>query len=107
MPAHPTFYVRRRIYEQFGGFDLAFPRQSDFELTTRLLEVHRIRAVYVPRVWVRMRTGGISNRSIVGILKGNMEAWRALRKLGLPAGPLFVVRKLASRLPQFLARPTS
>ena len=105
MPAHPTFYVRRSVYERFGGFDLEFRRQSDFELTTRLLEVHRIRAVYVPRVWVRMRTGGLSNNSLRGILKGNLEAYRALRKLRLPVTPLFMLRKMASRLPQFLARP--
>lgn len=105
MPAHPTFYVRRSVYERFGGFDLEFRRQSDFELTTRLLEVHRIRAVYVPRVWVRMRTGGLSNNSLRGVLKGNLEAYRALRKLRLPVSPLFMLRKMASRLPQFLARP--
>lgn len=105
MPAHPTFYARRRIYEQFGGFDCEFRRQSDFELTTRLLEKHRIRCSYVPRVWVKMRMGGISNRSAVGVLKGNMEAYRAMRKLGLAVPPWFILRKVASRLPQFFARP--
>lgn len=105
MPAHPTFYVRKRVYDELGGFDCEFRRQSDFELTTRLLEVHRIRAVYVPRVWVKMRMGGLSNRSAFGVVKGNIEAYRALRKLGLSVTPWFVVRKVASRLPQFLARP--
>src|SRR3990170_5952894 len=39
MPAHPTFYARRRIYEQYGGYDIAYRRQSDFELTMRFLVV--------------------------------------------------------------------
>ncbi len=107
MPAHPTFYVRKRVYDALGGFDCEFRRQSDFELTTRLLEVHRIRATYVPRVWVKMRVGGLSNRSAVGILKGNLEAYRALRKLSLPVSPWFMLRKIASRVPQFLARPST
>jgi glycosyltransferase involved in cell wall biosynthesis len=107
MPAHPTFYVRRRCYETCGGFDLEFRRQADYELTTRLLEVHRLRAVYVPRIWVRMRTGGLSNRSIRGILAGNLEAYRALRKLGYRVTPFFMLRKIASRLPQYFARPSA
>lgn len=105
MPAHPTFYVRRRVYERHGGFDLAYRLQADFELTMRFLAVHRVRAAYVPEIWVRMRTGGATNRSVGNVLRGNAEAWRAVRRHGLRAGPLFVVRKVLSRLPQFFRRP--
>lgn len=105
MPAHPTFFVRREIYEKFGGFDLAFPRQADFELTMRFLAVHKIRSMYVPRVWVRMRTGGVSNNSLTGILRGNIEAYRACKKNGLHVGLFFIPRKVLSRIPQFFARP--
>jgi glycosyltransferase involved in cell wall biosynthesis len=105
MPAHPTFYVRRRVYERYGGFDLAYCLQADFELTLRFLAVHRIRSVYVPEIWVRMRTGGATNRSVGNVLRGNAEAWRAARRHGLRVGPLFVVRKVLSRLPQFFRRP--
>jgi glycosyltransferase involved in cell wall biosynthesis len=107
MPAHPTFFVRRRLYEQFGGFDLSFRLQSDFDLTMRLLEVHRIRAVYLPRVLVRMRLGGATNRSVANVIKGNIEAYRACRKNAVRVSPLFIVKKVLSRLPQFIARPES
>jgi len=105
MPAHPTFYVRRRVYERYGGFDLAYRLQADFELTLRFLAAHRVRSVYVPEIWVRMRTGGATNRSVGNVLRGNAEAWRAARRHGLRVGPLFVVRKVLSRLPQFFSRP--
>ncbi|MFN7085992.1 MAG: glycosyltransferase family 2 protein [Burkholderiales bacterium] len=105
MPAHPTFFARRDVYERFGKFDLEFPRQADFELTMRLLAVHKITSVYVPKIWVRMRKGGISNNSIRGVIKGNIEAWRACRKNKLEIGPFFVVTKLLSRIPQFFSRP--
>lgn len=106
MPAHPTFMVRSRIYAEYGGFDLEFPRQADFELTTRFLEIHRIRAIHVPEIWVRMRMGGLSNNSLSGIIKGNLEAYRACRKLGMNVNlPGFILRKVLSRLPQFLRRP--
>jgi glycosyltransferase involved in cell wall biosynthesis len=105
MPAHPTFFVRRSVYQRLGGFDLDYRLQSDFELTMRFLHVHRIRAVYLPRVLVKMRMGGVTNRSMWNIISGNIEAYRAARKHKLGVSWLFMIRKVMSRLPQFLARP--
>jgi glycosyltransferase involved in cell wall biosynthesis len=105
MPAHPTFFVRRSIYERFGGFDISYRRQSDFELTLRFMHVHKIRTVYIPEIFVRMRMGGLSNSSWRGVLEGNLEAYRACKKHHLSVGPMFMLRKIASRLPQFLHRP--
>jgi hypothetical protein len=105
MPAHPTFFARRRVYDRFGGFDLSYPRQSDFELTMRFLHVNKINAVYVPEIFVRMRTGGLSNSSWRGVLKGNLEAYRACKKHIPGTTPFFIARKVLSRFPQFFTRP--
>ena len=103
MPAHPTFYAKRWVYDKHGGYDLAYRRQSDFELTMRFLAVHHVRSVYIPRVLVRMRSGGAS-RELRHILEGNLEAYRACRKHQLSVTPFFIVRKILSRVPQFLLR---
>ena len=105
MPAHPTFFVRRGIYEKLGRFDLEFRRQADFELTMRFLEVHRIRSLYLPMILVKMRIGGASNNSIVNIIRGNIEAYRACKKNHLPVTWLFIVKKMLSRIPQFFNKP--
>lgn len=105
MPAHPTFFVRRSVYEKFGGFDLSFSRQADFELAMRFMAIHTITSVYVPKIWVKMRMGGVSNNSIRGMIKGNLEAYRACRKHGLDVGICFIPRKILSRLPQFWQKP--
>ena len=107
MPAHPTIFVRRSVYEKYGTFDLQFKVQADFELTMRFLRVHQIRTLYVPKIWVKMRMGGISNRSLIGSLFSNIESFKACKKNGLqiPIAPLFILRKILSRLPQFFARP--
>lgn len=104
MPAHPTFFLRRALYERYGGYDLEFRLQSDYEMMLRLFEIHRIRTEYIPEILVRMRMGGVSNSSIGNIIAGNLEAMRACKKNNFPVSPLFIVRKLLSRLLQFPAR---
>lgn len=105
MPPHPTFYVRRNIYERSGGFDLSYRLQADFEMAIRLIEGSKIRLRYLPRTLVKMRMGGASNASVGNVIRGNLEAYRAARKHRLPVGPLFIVKKILSRMPQFLSRP--
>jgi len=105
LPAHPTFFVRREVYERFGSFDLEYRIQSDFELTMRFLEINRISSHYVPDIWVRMRMGGHTNKSLTNILKGNVESYRACRKHGMGVGPMFFVTKIAQRVPQFFRKP--
>jgi glycosyltransferase involved in cell wall biosynthesis len=105
MPAHPTFFVRKEVYDQFGKFDLQFPRQADFELTMRFLEIKQIKSRYIPKIWVKMRIGGASNNSIKGVIKGNLEAYRACKKHQLNVSPLFVIKKVLSRIPQFFSKP--
>ncbi len=61
MPPHPTFFVRRRVYEQFGMFNLNMGTAADYELMLRFLLKHRLRVAYIPKVLVKMRVGGMSN----------------------------------------------
>lgn len=107
MPAHPTFFVRKNVYEKYGVFDLIYPNQADFELTMRFLRIHQIRTRYIPKLWVRMRLGGASNRSILKTICANLEAFRACKKhrLAVSVAPWFIFKKIASRIPQFFRRP--
>lgn len=104
MPAHPTFYARRAVYERHGGFNLDYSLQADFDMALRLLDVQHIRTRFVPEFWVRMRMGGASNSSIGNVIRGNLEAWRACRRNGIRVPPWFILAKVASRLGQFWNR---
>lgn len=105
-PPHPTFFVRREIYERFGGFDLSYKIAADVELMMRFLEVHRVRAKYIPEVLVQMRMGGTTNRSLSNIVKQNNEILRALRQHGLRSSVLrLLASKVVSRGRQFFVRP--
>lgn len=61
MPAHPSFYCRRTLYEKIGRFNTQYKIAADFDLLLRFIMINRIDAVYVNRNFVSMRTGGVSN----------------------------------------------
>lgn len=102
MPAHPTFFVRKSIYERLGGFNLRYRLQSDFDLALRFIGINDIKTRYIPEVWVRMRMGGMSNNSIRNVIRGNIEAYSSCRANGLKVPPWFILGKVFSRLPQFV-----
>ena len=79
MPAHPSFYCRRAIYEKYGTFDTSLRVAADFENLLRLIFVNRIRTKYIPEDFVTMRTGGASSSGMVShkrILKEHMIAYK-------------------------------
>jgi len=83
MPAHPSFYVRRRCYEQYGGYKTDYRIAADYELLVRFIHRHRITYAYLPQTMVHMRTGGISNRTIASRYILNREIVRACRENGV------------------------
>ncbi|QWW72233.1 glycosyltransferase family 2 protein [Rhizobium sp. WYJ-E13] len=104
-PPHPTFYVRRRIYNKLGKFDLRYRLGADVELMLRFLEIGRINAIYIPRVLVRMRLGGATNKSARNISRQNSEILRAFHEHGFKISvPKFWVSKIVNRVGQFLTR---
>ena len=103
MPPHPTFYVRRRVYQRLGLFDTRYRIAADYESVLRFLGRGGIRAAYIPQVLVRMRIGGISNRSLGNILHKSREDLDALRRHGI-GGIGTVLQKNLGKLSQFWRR---
>lgn len=100
-PAHPTFFVRRSVYTAAGLFNLDLKIAADYEFMLRVLERDQAKAVYVPKVLVKMRTGGASNASFKNIAQANLQCWQAWRLNGLGWSPLPVLAKPLSKLKQF------
>lgn len=97
-PAHPTFYARRKCFEQLGCFDTSFAVSADFELMLRFIEVGGVRNRYIPRYFVKMRMGGESTGSIRNIIRGNRGILRALRKNGFEPSSLLILRRMMPKL---------
>lgn len=101
-PPHPTFYVRKPVYESCGRFNLEYRLAADAELMMRFLKVNKIRSVYIPHIWVKMRIGGATNKSVRNIFFQNVEIVRAAKANGISLNPMFfLLRKLTNRFQQF------
>ncbi|WP_205508585.1 glycosyltransferase family 2 protein [Longitalea arenae] len=79
MPPHPTFFVRRQVYDKCGLFNTTLRSAADYELMLRVLLKYDVHAKYIAEVLVKMRAGGMSNASIKNRLRANKEdemAWK-------------------------------
>ncbi len=104
MPPHPTFFARRVLYDTYGSFNLALGSSADYELMLRFLLRYGAKAVYIPHVLVKMRTGGISNASLRNRLRANRMDRLAWRINGLHPRPWTMYMKPLSKLNQFFRR---
>lgn len=103
MPPHPTFYVRRKVYERLGLFDTRYRIAADYDSIVRFLFLAGISVAYIPEVLVRMRVGGASNRSLVSIACKSREDYDILQRHGVGGLPT-LLRKNFSKLGQFWTR---
>jgi glycosyltransferase involved in cell wall biosynthesis len=105
-PPHPTFFVRRSVYQRFGNFDLNYRIASDVELMMRFLEVCKLKSGYIPEILVKMRLGGATNNNLKNIFNHNLNITSALSDHGLKLNKYyFYFYKILMRLKQFIQRP--
>lgn len=85
MPPHPTFFVKREIYQKFGKFNLDFKHSADYELMLRFIHKHKIKINYLHEFTIKMRVGGQSNVSVQNRVNANIEDRKAWKVNGLKA----------------------
>ena len=83
MPPHPTFFVKRNVYEKLGKFNMEFKSAADYELMLRFIQKNKITISYLPEYTVKMRVGGKSNVTVQNRLKANLEDRKAWEINGL------------------------
>ena len=64
MPAHPSFYARREVFEKHGLYSLDYKIAADYDMMVRLFLKHRIKAKYMPMDFVTMLMGGLSTKGV-------------------------------------------
>ncbi len=78
MPAHPTLYVKKQVYDTYGAFNLSFKIAADYDFILRIFKQADLKFFYLPKTIVKMRVGGASNKSIKNIILKSKEDYRAI-----------------------------
>lgn len=103
MPAHPTLYLRRGVYERFGAYDTGFGIAADYDFILRYFSQATGGAVYIPEVLYKMRLGGVSNRNLAKIRQKMREDLLAIRRNRVGGLPTLAMKNL-SKVGQFVVR---
>ena len=104
MPPHPTFFVRKYIYEKYGMFNLNFPMAADYELMLRFLYKYNVSTTYIPKVLVKMRTGGTCRPGFLNTPKNVIENYKAWKINYLNPNPVTFILKPLSKALQYFKR---
>ena len=80
MPSHPSFYIRREMYEKFGLYRTDFSIASDYELLIRYIKINKLKTRYLEYCMVTMRTGGASTRNFKSNWVLNQEIVKGCRE---------------------------
>jgi glycosyltransferase involved in cell wall biosynthesis len=105
MPAHPTCFIKKAVYEKYGLYKTNYIIAADYELLVRFYAKHGITIRYLPKVLVKMRRGGLSTRNFRSNLILNREIIRACRENGIETNIVKVYSKYFVKFFQLLKRP--
>lgn len=99
LPAHPTFYCRRQLFDKYGFYQTDYKIAADHELLIRFLVKRKVRSRYLPGVLVVMRTGGMSTRFVHSTMIINRENIRACRANGVYTNRLMQLARYFFKIP--------
>ena len=100
-PPHPTLYLKKKVYEKHGFFDLNYKISSDYDFMTKIFKDNTFNFKYIPKVITKMRVGGISNKNIKNVLIKTFEDYKVIYKNG-SGGIITLLRKNTSKIKQFI-----
>lgn len=101
---HPSLFLRKSVYGKCGSFNLDLKIAADYEFMLRILKIHKLNTVYIPKVFVRMYDGGISGSSLKQRIRGWRELGKAWTVNHLKIPKFFILRRVLSKIFQFKSK---
>jgi glycosyltransferase involved in cell wall biosynthesis len=102
MPGHPSCFLKRGIYEKYGYFKTDYKIAADYEIMTRFMSKYSISYGYIPKVFVKMRTGGVSSANFKSNWILNEEIVRACKENGIKTNMPKVLLKYFTKIFQLV-----
>lgn len=101
MPAHPTLYLKKEVYDNKGLYNLDFKIVSDFDFIVRICNDPNIKLKYIPENLIFMRLGGVSSAGIEGYIKNIKEANKVLKHNNVKFSEVVIFKRIVRTLLQY------
>ena len=98
MPAHPTLFLHRSVYEKYGYFKTDYRIAADFEFVARIFKDNKLEYQYIPKVMIKMRMGGTSTKNFISNWTLNLEILKACKENGIPTNLLQIYSKYPQKM---------
>jgi glycosyltransferase involved in cell wall biosynthesis len=98
MPPHPTCYLKKSVYERYGYFKTDYRIAADYEILTRFMAKHKISYSHIPKILIKMRTGGLSTRGLKSNWILNQEIVRGCAENGIRTNIIKVLSKFFTKI---------
>lgn len=102
MPAHPTLYLKKEIYDKNGVFDLTYNIAADYDFILRIFKQEKLKFYFLSKTVVKMRVGGASNRNFKNIIKKTKEDYKAIKVNNIGSW-VTILLKNVSKIKQFIS----
>ncbi len=100
MPPHPTFFLKKTVYNKYGNFNKKYKISADYDFMIRVLKQKELQFKYIPQFFCKMRMGGNSN-SISNIIPKMKEDFEIIKKNKIGGFSTLIFKNL-SKIKQFL-----
>lgn len=104
MPGHPTLYLKREVYENYGQYKTDYRISADYEFMIRILKDGKVKLSYIPEVLIKMSHGGTSTNSVGAYIASLKEGHRALKENGVSFAFITDLLRIIRVLLQFVAK---
>jgi len=101
-PAHPSFFVKKEVYNKFGIFNTDYRIAADFEIMLRFLEKYAISTFYMEEFLLKMRLGGESNKNFKNVKRGKDEILQAFKSNNISVPFYYPYKRWMSKMFQYL-----
>ena len=101
MPAHPTLFLKKEVYQKYGGYKENYKCAADYEFMVRILKNQDVKLKYIPETFVSMFYGGTSSGGIRSYWVSFKEGIRALKENEVKDAYRITLKRMCKVVMQF------
>lgn len=105
MPPHPTCFIKKILFNEFGLYSLDYKVAGDFDFLVRVFYKREINWSYLNQITVKMRYGGVSNTGFKSKKLINYEINRSLKSNNIRTLYILQLFRYLIRLIEILKKP--